>query len=101
MRTGVLTYTAIVFFVLLFGPLAASLIFPLGGGGGLPGLLAFLGLDFLLGPVYVVFGVAILVMLWGILLNARGTANAREHIRDMLPGAVLVLVIVAVISIVR
>jgi len=90
---GVLTYVALAA-ALIFGPLLiGTLIWPLGGGGGLPGTLAFFG--FGAGLVSWVFLVLIAMLGVGEAWTARGTYHVREHVLDMLPWAVAFIGIVA------
>ncbi len=74
------------------------MIWPFGGDGGLPGTLAFLGLAGLVGLVTLVFTIAIVMMLMVAVIEARGTYHVREHVTDMLPGAVAFILIVIIAS---
>lgn len=96
MRSGIRTYVAIALFVVLFVPLTGAMLWT----PGLLGVLSMLG-GFMLLPATAALTFGVLLFVVGVTLNARGTFNAREHIRDMLPGAILVLSIVAIVSALR
>jgi len=92
---GLLLYAAIILFVLL-APIVLSL-----GVGGLPGLLGLLGLDALVPMVSSFFGIAILLLVISAVFSARGTYHVSEHVLDMLPGAILAILLAALIGAVR
>ena len=88
------TYGAIVAFALLF-PVLLGLMFLT---PGLLGILSFLGLGAIYGVAAIVFGIAIVGLLLVSALNSGGTFHAREHVFDMLPWAVVVVMLAALAS---
>jgi hypothetical protein len=94
MRKGLALFGAL-FLFLIFAPTVFGLaIWPFGGGGGLFGTLAAFGLSFLIPAAEVVFGIAILVMLLAAVIEARGSYHLKEHVKDMLPWAIVIFALV-------
>ena len=82
-------------------PLIATLIWPLGGGGGLLGTLAFLHLDFLSKVAEAFFGIVIGVMLLVAILSSVGEYHFKEHVRDIAPFALVLWTIVLLSNLFR
>jgi len=98
-RTGLTTFAAIAGFILL-APFVFGLAFwPF--AGGLLGTLSALGLSALQEPAAIVLGFGTLVFCVGALANSKGTFHVSDHVIEMLPWALTVFIIMAVISLVN
>jgi hypothetical protein len=98
---GVVLFVVLIAFILLSPVLLGSLIWPLGGGGGLAGTLTFLGMAGLAGLVNGFFAICIAMLLLTAVISAQGTFYVREHVRDMLPWAITVLSIAFLVGVLR
>lgn len=75
------------------------LLLPLFWAPGLLGLLTWLGLPGAVAGAVLEAGVVLMAL--SAVLNARGTWHAREHVRDIAPGAVVTLSLALALGAVR